>query len=64
VSLSAQVRSIQALEDLKGALGRFGGEAQTSLQAAEQEIRRTLDWLQERLNYWRSESLSRIWLLR
>jgi DNA repair exonuclease SbcCD ATPase subunit len=53
--LSAQVRSIQALEDLKGALGRFGCEAQMALQAAEQEIRRTLDWLQERLNYWRSE---------
>jgi len=53
--LSAQVRSIQALEDLRGAVGRFGGEAQIVLQAAEQEIRRTLDWLQERLNYWRSE---------
>jgi hypothetical protein len=55
MSLSAQVRSIQALEDLKGAPGRFGGEAQMALQAAELEIRRTLDWLQERLNYWRSE---------
>lgn len=55
MSLSVHVRSIQALEDLKGALGRFGGEAQMALQAAEQEIRRTLDWLQERLNYWRSE---------
>lgn len=55
MSLSAQVRSIQALEDLKGALGHFGGEAQMALQAAEQEIRRTLDWLQERLNYWRTE---------
>ena len=55
MSLSAQVRSIQALGDLKGALGRFGGEAQMALQAAEQEIRCTLDWLQERLNYWRSE---------
>jgi len=55
VSLSVHVRSIQALEDLKSALGRFGGEAQMALQAAEQEIRRTLDWLQERLKYWRSE---------
>ena len=55
MSLSAHVRSIQALEDLKGALGRFDGEAQMALQAAEQEVRRTLDWLQERLNYWRSE---------
>jgi len=52
---SAQVQSIQALDDLKGALGRFAGESQEALQAAEQEIRRTLDWLQERLNHWQNE---------
>jgi DNA repair exonuclease SbcCD ATPase subunit len=55
MSLSAQVQSIQALDDLKGALGRFAGEGQEALQAAEQEIRRTLDWLQERLNHWQNE---------
>ncbi len=51
MSASAHVQSIQALDDLKGALGRFSGEAQAVLGAADQEIRRTLDWLQERLNY-------------
>ena len=55
MSSSAHVQSIQALEDLKGALGRFSGEAQEALGAAEQEIRRTLDWLHERLNHWQNE---------
>jgi hypothetical protein len=55
MSTSAHVQSIQALDELKGALGRFRGEAQEVLNAAEQEIRRTLDWLQERLNHWQNE---------
>ncbi|PKO21910.1 MAG: hypothetical protein CVU38_12210 [Chloroflexi bacterium HGW-Chloroflexi-1] len=48
---SANVFAIHALEELRGALNRFGGEAQGSLSAAELEIRRTFDWLQERLNH-------------
>jgi len=55
MSLSARVQSIRALEDLKGALSRFVSEAQEALQAAEQEIRRTEEWLQERLAHWRNE---------
>lgn len=55
MSQSANVRSVQALGELKGALSCFQGEAQDALQAAEQEIQRTLDWLQERLNHWRNE---------
>lgn len=55
MSASAHVQSIQALDDLKGALSRFRGEAQEILGAAAQEIRRTLDWLQERLNHWQNE---------
>ena len=55
MSPSALVRSIQALDDLKGGLRRFTGEAQETLQAAEQEIRRTEEWLQERFNHWRNE---------
>ena len=51
----ANVFAINALEDLRGALNRFGGEAQRSLSAAELEIRRTFDWLQERLNHWQNE---------
>jgi len=52
---SAHVLSIQALEEFKGHLTRFNTQAQEVLNAAEIEIRRTLDWLQERLNYWRNE---------
>lgn len=52
---SAQVRSIQALVDLKGALGRFVGETWEELRAADQEIRRTEEWLQGRLAHWRYE---------
>ncbi len=52
---SANILSIQALEDLKAALGRFGGEVQESLTAAAQEIQRTLDWLIERHNHWQAE---------
>jgi hypothetical protein len=52
---SAHVLSIQALEEFKGHLTRFNAQAQEILNAAEIEIRRTLDWLQERLNYWRNE---------
>lgn len=52
---AASVRSIRALDNWKGSLGRFSGEAQEVLQRAEQEIERVLSWLQERLNYWRGE---------
>jgi hypothetical protein len=52
---SANVQSIQSLDDLRRALGRFQGQAQEALDAAEQEIRRTLDWLQERHNHWLNE---------
>ena len=55
MSASANVRSIQSIDDLKASLTRFGGEAQEALSAADQEIRRTMDWLQERLNHWRNE---------
>jgi len=52
---SAHVLSIQALEEFKGHLTRFNAQAQEIFNAVEIEIRRTLDWLQERLNYWRNE---------
>ncbi|MGB0383839.1 MAG: hypothetical protein ACPGWR_03365 [Ardenticatenaceae bacterium] len=55
MSQSANVRSIQALSDLRGALGRFSGEAQTSLNAAQLEIRRTLEWLAERQRHWQRQ---------
>ena len=51
----AHVQSIAALEELRGALMRFKGEAQSALNVAEMEIKRTRDWLQERLLYWQGE---------
>jgi len=59
MSLSANVRSVPALEDLKGALARFGADTQRALQAARQEIRRTEEWLEQRLAYWRAEAQRR-----
>jgi hypothetical protein len=55
MSSSAKVLDIFTLENLKGALTRFEGEAKEALQAADQEIHRTLDWLQERLNHWQNQ---------
>ncbi|MBI3914405.1 MAG: hypothetical protein HY327_09505 [Chloroflexi bacterium] len=52
---AANVLSIHALEDLKAALTRFSSEGQEVLDAAAQEIRRTLDWLVERQNHWQVE---------
>jgi hypothetical protein len=52
---SANVHSIEALESLRGALMRFKGEAQGALNAAAMEIKRTQEWLQERLQYWQNE---------
>ena len=55
MSSSANVLSVPALADLKGTSGRFSGEAQDALNSVELEIRRTLDWLQERLNHWQNQ---------
>ncbi|MFQ5856279.1 MAG: hypothetical protein ACE5LU_11610 [Anaerolineae bacterium] len=55
MSPSANVLTIHALEELKGALRRFGGEARDALWAAEREIRRTQEWLQERQVHWQRE---------
>lgn len=55
MSESANVRSIEALSELRGALARFTGEAQSSLNAAQLEIRRTLEWLAERQRHWQRQ---------
>lgn len=55
MSSSANVLAIHALDELKGALARFGGEAREALEAAEREIRRTLEWLEERHAHWQRE---------
>ncbi len=55
MSLSANVLAIHALEELRGGLARFASEAQAALRTAEQEARRTLEWLQERQAHWQRE---------
>lgn len=52
---SAHVLSIQALEELRTTFARFNAEAQESLNVTAIELRRTMDWLQERLTYWHNE---------
>ena len=56
---SVNVHSVEALDSLRSAYSRFQTEAQETLQAAEQEIRRTEEWLQARLAYWRAEEQRR-----
>jgi|GEM_PF-1002918 hypothetical protein len=56
---SANVQAIHALDEFRGALARFHSDAQNGLTTAAQEIQRTLDWLQERANYWRNEVVRR-----
>lgn len=55
MSESANVRAIEALDELRGALVQFRAEAEESLQAAAQEISRTFDWLAERKQHWQNE---------
>ncbi len=52
---SANVRSIQTLTDLKTRLARFGAESQAALQRMEIELRRTLEWLDERRRHWEGQ---------
>lgn len=55
MSSSVNVHSVEAVDNLRSAYSRFQTEAQETLQAAEQEVRRTEGWLQERLAYRRAE---------
>jgi hypothetical protein len=52
---AAHVTSIDALEEFRTALLKFGNEAQAALCAAELEIRRTLDGLDQQLRRWQTE---------
>lgn len=52
MSQTARVGSIDALKSLYAAMTRFGPEAQEALGAAEIEIRRVFDYLDDQLKYW------------
>lgn len=55
MSASANVRSIEALSEFRGALAHFTSEVQNSLNATQLEIRRTQQWLAERERYWQRQ---------
>jgi len=50
---SARVTSIDALRDFKTALIQFGLDAKEALGAAEIELRRITEWLDQQLSRWR-----------
>jgi hypothetical protein len=55
MSESAKVSAIDAIGALREALVAFGEEAAGALGAAEAEIRRTEEWLEDQLKHWQHE---------
>ena len=55
MDFSANVRSVDALAELKTALGQFGSNLQQSLTAIAREIAQVQQWLDERERYWQSQ---------
>src|SRR5690242_15008389 len=52
---SARITSIESLKEFRTSLCRFGHDAKEAVCATELEIRRILDWLEEKLTYWQRE---------
>jgi hypothetical protein len=52
---SANVTDIEALGALRAALCCFGEKAADALGAADMEIQRTVEWLDDQLKYWQHE---------
>src|SRR5262245_9629917 len=59
MSTTAHVESLELLGRLKAALTRFGHDAQGALAAAETELRRVENGLEERLAFWQAQVLKR-----
>jgi chromosome segregation ATPase len=55
MSESARVNSLDALKALHAALARYGPEAQEALGAAEMEVRRVFEYLQDQLKHWQRQ---------
>lgn len=55
MSQSARVNSLDALKALHAALARFGPEGREALGAAEIEIRRVFEFLDDQLKHWRRQ---------
>lgn len=56
---SAQVHSIELLEQFRAALARFGVDAQAALETAATTIRHAHATLEERLKYWQTQTVKR-----
>ena len=52
---SVRVHSLESLEKFRAALIEFGKDAKDTLCAAEMQIQRTFDWLEEKSKYWTHE---------
>jgi hypothetical protein len=55
MSESARVESLDALKEFKAALVTFGADALEALAAAEAQIQRALDGLEQQLKHWQAE---------
>ncbi len=55
MSQSARVESLDALKEFRADLVTFGVDAQEALAAADLEIQRTLDGLEQQLKLWQAE---------
>lgn len=55
MNASANVTSIESLGQLRAALCSFGEKAAEAVLAADAEIQRTVDWLDDQLSYWKRE---------
>lgn len=51
----ADVRSIQALADLRAMLLRFGADTESALRAMDAQVRQTLEYLGERQRHWEAK---------
>jgi hypothetical protein len=51
----AFVTSIEALEEFKAKLSRFGVEANNALAGLDLQIRRAFEWLEEQAKFWKAE---------
>jgi multidrug resistance efflux pump len=54
MSEAAEVRSVPALHEFREAFATFGEDVREALSAAEMEIRRTLNHLEEQLKHWQA----------
>ena len=55
MSPAANVRQVQVLHELNGAIAQLSRELASTLRSVQSEINSTLDWLSQREKHWREE---------